>query len=42
MTSLMNMKRLLFSTLFMLSALVSFAQQVSTTTSIVVSYTYNG
>lgn len=42
MTSLMNMKRILFSTLFMLSALVSFAQQVSTTTSIVVSYIYNG
>lgn len=37
----MSMKRLLFSTLFMLSALVSFAQQVSTTTSIAVSYTYN-
>ena len=39
MTSLMNMKRLLFSTLFMLSAIVSFAQQVFTASGVVVDET---
>jgi len=37
----MNMKRRLFSSLFILPTIVSFALQVSTTTSIAVSYTYN-
>ena len=35
----MNTKRLLFSTLFMLSAIVSFAQQVFTTSGVVVDET---
>lgn len=36
----MNMKRRLFSALFILLTIVSFTQQESNTTSIVVSYTY--
>ena len=36
MTILMNMKRLFLSTFFMLSALVSFAQQVFTAKGVVV------